>query len=115
MKQLMTAAIALAIGTTALVATPVLADPPGDHGGQQHGGPGGGHGGPAGGHGGAPNGGWHKGDRFDRSQWRGYAPVDYRSSHLRRPPRGYEWRRVDNNFVLAAVATGVIADIVLAH
>jgi Spy/CpxP family protein refolding chaperone len=104
MKHLITAAIALAIGTTAMVATPAMADPRDDHHGDQHGGP----------HGG-PGGGWHKGDRFDRNQWRSYRTVDYRSARLRPPPRGYEWRRVDNNYVLAAVATGVIADIVLAH
>ena len=43
---------------------------------------------------------------------RGYY-VDYRRYHLRQPPRGYEWRRVDNNYVLAAVATGLIASVVL--
>ena len=55
---------------------------------------------------------WHKGDRFDRNDWNRYERVDYRRYHLRTPPRGYEWRRVDNNYVLAAVATGVIASII---
>jgi Ni/Co efflux regulator RcnB len=40
--------------------------------------------------------------------------VDYHQYHLRRPPSGYEWRLVDGNYVLAAVATGVIASIVVA-
>ena len=37
-----------------------------------------------------------------------------RETILRRPPSGYEWRLVDGNYVLAAVATGVIASIVVA-
>jgi Ni/Co efflux regulator RcnB len=50
--------------------------------------------------------GWYKGGRIDRSDWnRGYRINDYRRYHLQRPPRGYEWRRVDNNYVLAAAAT----------
>ena len=57
---------------------------------------------------------WRRGDRFDRNDWNRYERVDYRRYHLRTPPRGYEWRRVDNNYVLAAVATGVIASIIIA-
>jgi Ni/Co efflux regulator RcnB len=33
---------------------------------------------------------------------------------LRDPPRGYEWRRVDSNYILAAVATGAIASVIAA-
>ena len=59
--------------------------------------------------------GWYKGGHIDRSDWnRGYRINDYRHYHLQRPPRGYEWRRVDNNYVLAAAATGLIAGLVLA-
>ncbi|HEY2007381.1 MAG TPA: RcnB family protein [Rhizomicrobium sp.] len=58
---------------------------------------------------------WHKGDRIGGDDWnRGERVSDYRSNHLRRPPRGYEWRRVDNNYVLAAVAGGVIASVIAA-
>jgi Ni/Co efflux regulator RcnB len=57
---------------------------------------------------------WRKGERFDRGQWGRYERVDYRRYHLRQPPRGYEWRRVDNNYVLAAVATGLIASVIAA-
>jgi len=35
-------------------------------------------------------------------------------NHLRAPPHGYEWRLVDGNYVLAAVATGVIASVIVA-
>jgi len=41
--------------------------------------------------------------------------INYREHHLRAPPRGYEWRMVDGNYVLAAVATGVIASVVAAE
>ena len=59
--------------------------------------------------------GWYKGGRIDRSDWnRGYRINDYRRYHLQRPPRGYEWRRVDNNYVLAAAATGLIMGLVIA-
>ena len=59
--------------------------------------------------------GWYKGGHIDRNDWnRGQRVNDYRRYHLQRPPRGYEWRRVDNNYVLAAAATGLIAGLVLA-
>lgn len=55
---------------------------------------------------------WRRGERL---------PFGYRASvyvvpnvaiyHLRPPPPGYYWVRVDNNAVLAAVATGVVVDI----
>jgi Ni/Co efflux regulator RcnB len=60
--------------------------------------------------------GWYKGGHIDRRDWnRGYRVNDYRRYHLQRPPRGYEWRRVDNNYVLAAAATGLIMGLVLAN
>ena len=60
--------------------------------------------------------GWYKGGHIDRGDWnRGYRINDYRRYHLQRPPRGYEWRRVDNNYVLAAAATGLIMGLVLAN
>ncbi|HVW74744.1 MAG TPA: RcnB family protein [Rhizomicrobium sp.] len=58
---------------------------------------------------------WHKGDRIGHDDWnRGERVSDYRRYHLSRPPRGYEWRRVDNNYVLAAAATGLIASVIAA-
>lgn len=58
---------------------------------------------------------WRKGGRIDRHDWnRGRRIADYRRYKLQRPPRGYEWRQVDNNFVLAAAATGLIAALVIA-
>ena len=46
---------------------------------------------------------WSRGER-----------VDYRTYHLHRPPSGYEWRLVDGNCVMAAVATGIVASVVIA-
>jgi Ni/Co efflux regulator RcnB len=57
---------------------------------------------------------WHKGARMKNEDWSRGEHVDYKQRHLRRPPHGYEWREVDGNYVLAAVATGVIASVIAA-
>jgi len=41
-----------------------------------------------------------------------YVIVDWRARHLPPPPRGYHWVRVDNDVVLAAIATGLIAEVI---
>jgi Ni/Co efflux regulator RcnB len=56
---------------------------------------------------------WRRGERIGYNDWAGAQPVDYRSHHLRQPPRGYEWRESNGQYVLAAVATGLIASIIL--
>ena len=56
---------------------------------------------------------WRRGERMGYNDWRSARPVDYRAHHLRRPPRGYEWREHNGQYILAAVATGVIASIIL--
>jgi Ni/Co efflux regulator RcnB len=56
---------------------------------------------------------WSKGQRIGHDDWARGTPVDYYARHLREPPRGYEWRDVDGRAILAAVATGVIADVVV--
>ncbi|HTI67461.1 MAG TPA: RcnB family protein [Caulobacteraceae bacterium] len=57
--------------------------------------------------------GWAKGDHLPRNYWtRQYVVNDWRARHLRQPPRGYQWRQVDNDYVLASVATGLIASII---
>ena len=57
---------------------------------------------------------WHKGDRVPE-QYRDDRHVvnDWQGRHLRQPPAGYHWVQVNGEYVLAAVATGVIADILL--
>ena len=60
---------------------------------------------------------WVRGGRYYGS---GYAPTyvvnNWSYYGLRTPPRGYYWRRSDTgDFLLVALATGIIADIVLNH
>jgi Ni/Co efflux regulator RcnB len=57
---------------------------------------------------------WHKGDRIpDSYRDKRYEVTDWRAHHLSAPPAGYHWVNVNGDFVLAAVATGVIADLLL--
>ncbi len=56
---------------------------------------------------------WSRGARYNT---RGYAPTyvvnDYYGYGLRQPPRGYHWRRDDRgDFLLVAIATGIIAEV----
>jgi len=57
---------------------------------------------------------WARGDRLP-GEYRGdrYVVADWRDLHLRRPPRGYQWIHVGDRYVLAAIASGVIADLIL--
>lgn len=57
---------------------------------------------------------WRKGGRVP-AKFRGasYQVNDWRSRDLPAPPRGYRWVRVNGDYVLVAVATGVIAQILL--
>jgi Ni/Co efflux regulator RcnB len=58
---------------------------------------------------------WKKGAKMRQEDWGRGEHVDYKEHHLRAPPKGYEWRSVDGNFVLAAAATGVIASVIAAE
>lgn len=42
----------------------------------------------------------------------GYVVNDYYRYRLRPPPRGYYWYRTGNDYVLAAIATGLIFDVI---
>lgn len=44
-----------------------------------------------------------------------YVVVNYRHHHLKAPPRGHQWVQVGADYVLVAVATGLIAHILLSH
>jgi Ni/Co efflux regulator RcnB len=57
---------------------------------------------------------WKKGYHLKDEDWKRGEVVDYKTYHLRKPPNGYEWREVDGNYVLAAVATGIIASAIVA-
>jgi Ni/Co efflux regulator RcnB len=59
---------------------------------------------------------WQRGQRLDaRYRDNRYYVSDYRRHGLRAPPRGYRWQRVDDSYVLAAVATGLIASVIIAN
>ncbi|WP_227539751.1 RcnB family protein [Acinetobacter sp. MB5] len=57
---------------------------------------------------------WRKGGRVP-AKYRGtaYRVSDWRSHDLPAPPRGHRWVRVNGDYVLVAIATGVIAQILL--
>lgn len=40
---------------------------------------------------------------------------DWRARRLSAPPRGHQWVKVDNDYVLMAAATGLIAQIILGN
>jgi len=52
---------------------------------------------------------YHNGDRY---AGRREVVGDYGRYHLHRPPPGYEWVQDGGQFVLIAVASGVIADVI---
>lgn len=60
---------------------------------------------------------WHKGGYVDSRYYRDdrYWVRDWHAHHLHRPPHGYRWLHIDGDYVLAAVATGVITAIILGH
>jgi Ni/Co efflux regulator RcnB len=53
---------------------------------------------------------WHSGDHYTGG--RTYVS-DYGRYHLRPPPSGYQWVQDGGQFVLIAVASGIIADVIL--
>lgn len=57
---------------------------------------------------------WHRGGRVP-AQYRGHQYVvdNWRDHHLAAPPRGYHWVQVGNDYVLAAIATGLITQLIL--
>jgi Ni/Co efflux regulator RcnB len=59
--------------------------------------------------------GWLRGERLpDQYRQNRYFVNDWRQRNLRSPPRGYRWvRNNDNQFLLAAMSTGMIAEIVM--
>ena len=46
---------------------------------------------------------------------RQYVVNDYRAYRLAPPPRGQQWVQVGGDYVLVAIATGLIANIILNH
>jgi Ni/Co efflux regulator RcnB len=56
---------------------------------------------------------WRYGDHLPRAYYgHRYVVNNYYAYRLRPPPRGYHWVRVDNDVVLAAIASGVVVSAV---
>jgi Ni/Co efflux regulator RcnB len=57
---------------------------------------------------------WRRGGYVPREYWGPrYYVRDWRAYHLYEPPYGYRWVSVNGDFVLAAIATGIIANVIL--
>ncbi|MCD2519215.1 RcnB family protein [Massilia sp. G4R7] len=66
--------------------------------------------------GGGPRHDLRRGHRLSH-EYRGnrYVVSDWRARHLSAPPRGHHWVRAGNDYVLAAIATGLIAQVLLSN
>jgi Ni/Co efflux regulator RcnB len=59
---------------------------------------------------------WRRGGRVPNEyRGRNYVVNDYRAYQLQAPPRGYQWVGVGGDYVLAAIATGLIAQIIVGN
>ena len=58
---------------------------------------------------------FHRGGFVPREYRRDVYVVDYHVHHLPPPPRDHRWVQVGADYVLIAVATGLIANIILGH
>ena len=54
---------------------------------------------------------WQRGGYLPPT-YRGYVVRDYGRYGLRAPPRGYYWYQSGNDYILAAIATGLIFDVI---
>lgn len=59
---------------------------------------------------------WVKGSRVP-PQYRShhYVVNDWRGHGLKRPPRGQQWVQYGSDYLLVAIATGVISQLILGH
>lgn len=59
---------------------------------------------------------WRRGGRMP-AQYRDHQYVvdNWRAHHLSAPPRGYHWVQVGNDYVLAAIASGIISQLILGN
>jgi Ni/Co efflux regulator RcnB len=57
---------------------------------------------------------WQRGDRLP-AEYRSHSYVvdDWRGHRLSAPPRGYHWVQQGNDYLLVAIATGIIASVLL--
>ena len=63
-----------------------------------------------------PGFGYYRGDRLPAEyRHRQYVVDDWRGHHLSAPPGGYQWVQSGNDYILVAIATGIIAQLLLGH
>ncbi|MBE0614571.1 MAG: RcnB family protein [Burkholderiales bacterium] len=63
-----------------------------------------------------PNHAYYRGDRLPAHyRHRSYVVDNWRSHRLSAPPRGYHWVQVGGDFVLVAIASGIILQLLLNH
>ena len=68
------------------------------------------------GRGAGPSHAFYRGDRLPvEYRHRQYVVDDWRGHHLSAPPRGYHWVQTGSDYVLIAIATGIIAQLLLSH
>ena len=61
-----------------------------------------------------PNHAFHRGERLPvEYRHRQYVVDDWRGHHLSAPPRGYQWVQSGNDYVLIAIASGIISQLLL--
>jgi Ni/Co efflux regulator RcnB len=56
---------------------------------------------------------WSRGQRMGHNDWNRAQRIDYRRFNLRQPPRGYEWRRTSDRYVLVQRTSGLIMSVIL--
>ncbi len=63
-----------------------------------------------------PNHDYYRGGRMPAEyRHRQYVVDDWRGHNLRAPPRGYHWVQSGGDYVLIAIASGIIADVLLSR
>lgn len=59
---------------------------------------------------------FHRGDRLPPEyRNRNYVVDDWRAHHLSAPPRGYHWVQSGDDYLLVAITSGIIAQLLLGH
>ncbi|MDP3906532.1 RcnB family protein [Novosphingobium sp.] len=56
---------------------------------------------------------WGRGQQLGYNDWRNARRIDYRRYNLRQPPRGYEWRQINDRYVMASTVNGMIVSVIL--
>ncbi|MGH6760244.1 MAG: RcnB family protein [Phyllobacterium sp.] len=54
---------------------------------------------------------WQRGHKLPNN-YRKHVVRDYHRSHLSKPPRGHQWIKVDNDYLLVGITSGIIASLI---